>query len=99
MSGRTRASITAHRTSLAVATSPPTREPVSISKWSEMTQAGHEHGHRLAGVELQPQQPRVGEHDQQRMALAPRQAKLREVDLRLVAWWCFKAHDWIGRRC
>ena len=33
-------------------------------------QAAGEHAHGLARVELQPQQPRVGEHDHQRIALA-----------------------------
>jgi hypothetical protein len=48
-------------------------------------QAAHEHCHRLPLVELQPEQSPVGQHDNQRIALAPRQPELSEVHLPLMA--------------
>ena len=53
--------------------------------------------HRLAGVELQPQEPRVAEHEQQGEALAPGQPHLREVHLALQARGGLEADDRLRR--
>src|SRR6185437_11625843 len=61
-------------------------------------QSAHQHRHGLAWVELQPHQPRVSKHYQKGKALAPRQAKLGEVDLGLKTRRRLKAHHRIRRR-
>jgi len=60
-------------------------------------QRPHQHRHRLPRVELQPHQSRVAQHHQERVALTPRQPKLSEVDLRLMARRRFEAN--YGVRC
>jgi hypothetical protein len=54
--------------------------------------------HVLAHVEPAPQQPRVAEHDEQRVPDAPRKREAREVDLRLSARGRFEADHRVRRR-
>jgi hypothetical protein len=61
-------------------------------------QTAHQAEHRLARIESQPQQPRVSQYDDQRVALAPRQAEFGDVDLTLVAGWGLEAHPRVRRR-
>src|SRR5690606_30605201 len=52
--------------------------------------------HVLATIELQPQQPGIGEHDQQRVPPAPWQIESAEIDLALKACRRLEAHDRIS---
>ena len=56
-------------------------------------QAAHHDLHRLALVERDREQPRVAEHDQEGEALAPGEAHVGEVDLRLVPRRRLEADD------
>jgi hypothetical protein len=55
-------------------------------------------GHVLTRVEPAPEQPRVAEDDQQRIADAPRKPKPREVHLRLSSRRRLEADDGLRRR-
>ena len=60
-------------------------------------QAFHQDRHRLAGVEAQPQQPGVAEHDHQGMAAAPGKAERPEVHLALAPCRCLETNDRFNR--
>jgi hypothetical protein len=51
----------------------------------------------LARIELHPQEPRMGEHRDQRVAHAPREAAMGEVDLLLLAGLGLEPHDRLRR--
>ena len=57
----------------------------------------HQDAHRLTGHELEPQEPRVAEHDEEPVAHAPGEGESREVDLGLVPGRRLKADDRLDR--
>src|SRR5437868_4488476 len=52
--------------------------------------------HRLPRIELDPEQARVAQHHEQRVALAPGEANLRKVDLPLHSGRGLEAYDRLG---
>ena len=49
--------------------------------------------HRLARMELEPEQPRIADHHEERVAFAPGKSELGEVDLGLMRWRRFEPDD------
>ena len=60
-------------------------------------QTKEEHLHGLALEEAQPQQARIAQDHQERVAPSPGQAEAAEVHLTLAACWCLVAHHGVSR--